>query len=237
MSFVVYGTPADQFSAKYPFTDQPFSASQDIRTHLPKNIAIIRAVAAAAFAALIAFKVSATIFFWPVTLLGASFAAQTLYSHLYVKDPLVEAFYTIVGGKEAFEDLPQTHLLPKSDEKICNAISRLDWEKLEPITRASTPEGRVIILIKSGQGRTPVHHKAILSFIEKVGPNDIPRDLLSELTDSILHAVSSPFKDNTFGRWIKPFDHENANFTIQINSSISGAMANEFFAQLRANEL
>lgn len=239
MSFVVYGTPADQFSTKYPFTDQPFSSSQDIKTQLPKNIAIIRAVAIAAFTALIAFKVSATMFFWPVVFLGAAFSAHTLYSHLYVRDPLVEAFYTIVGGKNAFEELPKIHLQPSSHEKICDPIRKLNWENLDSITRATIPDGRNLILIKGGhkKGQNSVRHRTIFAFLEKVGPNDLPRGLLSELTDSILHAVLPPFQGNSFGRWVKPFDDKNACFVIRINSSISGAMANEFFAQLRANEL
>ncbi|MBX9744968.1 MAG: hypothetical protein K2X08_07150 [Chlamydiales bacterium] len=246
-SFVVYGTPADQLSSKYPFTPWPVSFSQDIRTQLPKNIAIIRAVAIVAFTALIAYKVSTTVFFWPVLILGAAFAAKTVYSHLYVKDPLVKAFdqiikgCTAVGKEDFLETLPKIHLQPNSHEKIYHAICKLKWENLDLITKASTLDGRKIILIKGGRkkGQNSVHHRKILVFMEKVGPNDLPRGLLnlSELTRSVLHAVLPPFKDNTFGLRVKPAAQEDPNFTLRIYSSISGAMAKEFFAQLRTDEL
>lgn len=129
-NFLCYNTPVDQFQTHYINVQFPFKA-EDIVTQLPKNIAAIRAVAITAFTGLIAFKLAATVFCWPVVIAGVAFAGWPVYSHLCSKDPLMDAFYKISGGRDKFEQLPEIQLRQNPNEKISEAIRRLNWNELE----------------------------------------------------------------------------------------------------------
>lgn len=172
-----------------------------------------------------------------------AFAGWTVYSHLYSKDSLMEAFYKISGGKDKFEKLPEILLKKDSNEKISEAIRKLDWDKLEhPIAKTKTLDGRNVIIIKGLTRNNEVatcQTKGILAFVERLGPNDVPRVIsnVHELADSIMHAICPPFTGNTFS--IKLYssfsstDHHQTSSCCKIFSFISAQMANEFFAQMK----
>lgn len=235
-----YNTPLEEFQTHYNGIQGPFKA--DIVTQLPKNIAVIRAVAAVALAGLVAFKVVPTIFFWPVVLAGIGFAGWTVYSHLYSKDPIVEAFYKISGGKDKFEGLPVISLGQNATEKISTAIDRLEWDKLEHrIAKAKTLDGRNVVIIK-GLSRNKegsfinCQTQGVLAFVEKLGPYDVRS--FHELAESIARAILTPLKGNTFQTWSTfsaSAGDEGSRIDCAVYSSISKDMANELFAQLGHN--
>jgi hypothetical protein len=245
-----YGTPADQYVTNYG-NNRLFPGNEhQITTQLPKNIALIRIVATVALTILLAVKLKATIFCWPVVVIGAAFAAWTAYSHLLSKDPLTELFYQIVGGKDQFAQLPEIRLEQNPNEKICTAISRLDWNNLDRVMyRAKTADERNVIIVKglsrTNDGMFGAHTRSILAFIEKVGPEDVPRYISNqpELMDAILHAIFTPFVGNTFGRGggssnsvstLNSGEQVADSSETRICSSITTSMANEFAAQMAA---
>lgn len=220
----------------------PFKIGQEILTQLPKNVTIIRAAVTVAFTSLLALKLRATVFCWPVVIAGLAFTGWTIYSHLLSKDPLMEAFYKIAGGKDRFYALPEINLGQAPNEKICEAIERIDWDHLNHfIARTRTLDGRNVIIIKglSRDSHPPRRTKMILAFIEKVGPKDLPIPTIlniSELARSIIHAVLTPFEGNTFGTSLyfnvsNSSNQENIRHC-RIYSSISSNLANELFIQL-----
>lgn len=233
--FLYYNTPEDQFQTHYNNIQFPFQALE-IKTQLPKNIAIIRAAVTIAFTGLIALKLGITVFCWPVVIAGIAFTGWTVYSHLYSKDPLIEAFYKISGGKDKFEKLPKIQLKHNSDGKISTAIRKLNWDNLVyKISKAKTLDGRNVVIIKglSRNNEDSCQTKGILAFVEKIGPYDVERTISnsSEFVDSIVHAVIAPFQGNTFGRFL----YSSKNTYCRIFSSISKDMANELFAQIETS--
>jgi hypothetical protein len=174
-------------------------------THLPTNIAVIRAVAALAFTALVAFKLAATVFCWPVVLAGAAFAGWTIYKHVFSKDPMIEAFYSIVGGKDKFEQLPEVQLGLSLSNKVSTVVSNLDWDDINAdICKTKTLDGRHVIIAKSRTHPSFPGNvvKTLWVYVEKLGPQDLPRRFfnVSELADSALHAIMEPRKGNEFER-------------------------------------
>lgn len=236
-----YNTPLNEYQIYYGSSCQPpFKAGKEILTQLPKNVAIIRAVATVAFTSLLALKLSVTVFFWPVVVAGIAFAGWTIYSHLLCKDPLMETFYTIVGGKDKFELLPQINLAQASHEKISEPISKIDWDGLNHgIARTKTLDGRNVIIIKGFTRHDDgmvCRTKGVLAFVEKTCPGDIGGMALDELTYSIMHAILAPHEGNTLCS--SPYFNNFSGRTklisrdCKISSSISSDMANELFFQL-----
>lgn len=241
-TFLYYNFPGSDNGYKLPFSSKK---EEEIRTQLPKNIAIIRAVGATAFSLLIASQFSSPIFRWPLCVAGVAFSGWTVYSHLGSKDPLMEAFHTICGGKEKFEQLPEVHLDVNPGEKIFESIQRLNWNDLEhPIARAKTLDMRNIIIVK-GRDRMDANCQTedILAFIERVGPNDVPREIsnVSELAASILHAILLLDSGNTFGSCLRSFrfvsSNRNESARCDIYESISPKKADEFYIQMREDHL
>ena len=247
-----YGTPADQYVPNYGERRLFSENEKKITTQLPKNIALIRIATTAAITALLAVKLQATIFCWPVVVIGAAFSGWTAYSHLLSKDPLTEVFYRIVGGKDRFEQLPEIRLEQDPNETLCTAIGKLRWDNLDhPIYKTTALDGRNVVVVK-GFSRTPqgllgAQAKSILVFVEKVGPDDVYRNISNQqaLVDAAIHAIFTPLKGNTFGRSLASV--ESANIWVngdrvidcydsEIFSSITPSMANEFFAQLAVRE-
>ncbi len=238
MDFLYYHTPPNQFKENYGNFQAPFN-SKKIFTQLPKNIVAIRVVATLAFTALAALKLSATIFCWPIVVAGVAFAGWNIYFHLLSKDPLMETFYKIVGGKNKFEELPNINLAQAPHEKVCEAIERLNWNDLDqPIYQTKTLDGRHIVIIKglSREKEGPHkrdHTKGVLAFVEKLSP--------AELGVAIVHAIVDPFKGNTFGHFLylqtSQMDDQRERRYCHVYSSISSKMANEFFAQLSPEAL
>ena len=93
-NFLYYKTPDNEFQMHYGNVDKPFK--DKITTQLPKIVAIVRA----ALACLLSTMVIMTTAVWPVAIAGLAYAGWTIYTNLIRKDPLVEAFYKIVGGRK-----------------------------------------------------------------------------------------------------------------------------------------
>lgn len=246
-SLLYYRTPLDQFPTYYgpDSLKAPFEMGKRIFTQLPKNIAIIRSIAVLAYSALAASSLQSSLARWSVAVIGLSFAGWTIYSHLVRKDPLVEAFYKIVGGEARFEKLPEIQLVQAPNEKICEAIRKIKWEVLKrPIYKAKTLDGRHIIIVK-GLSRTTdfpglnCQTKAVWAFMEKVGPKDMPRRIsnLSELGEAILEGILPPWTGNTFGRCLEVMSGTRHNVAhssrTEVCSSLSTEMANELHVQLQ----
>ena len=242
-----YDTPATRYADIYGDKRLFAENEHQITTQLPRKIALVRIVATVALTVLLAATVA-----WPLVFVGAALAAWTAYRHLLSKDPLTEVFYRIVGEKDRFAQLPEIRLEQGPNEKICTAISRLEWEHLQhPMYRATTADARTIIIVK-GMSRPRdsivyANTKSVLAFIEKVGPEDIPRAIsnLPELVESVFHAICPPFAGNTFGKWLSssssaivPISGQTVSdsYETRICSSITTSMANEFFAQMTAGE-
>lgn len=237
-NFLYYGTLPYQWQTHYGNVQKPFENEKEICTQLPQNIVVIRAVSIAVFTALAAIKVSATIFCWPVIIAGLGYAGWTIYSHLLTSDPLMEAFYKISGGKERFEAFPEINLVQAPNEKISDAIGRINWDDLNhPISRGRTLDGRNVIIIK-GFDRNHAF-KSVDAYIEKAGPEDIPRSIsnLSEQAEAFVHALSRfATEGNTFSKAL--YSHfegrgnNNDNRDCAIYPWILSDKANEFYAQL-----
>jgi hypothetical protein len=70
---------------------------------------------------------------------GALYSGHRLYQQFKGKDPLVEAFYKIMGGKENYDALPFSDLKPTPK-----------WDDLEePIYKYQTPDGRRVLIVKT----------------------------------------------------------------------------------------
>jgi hypothetical protein len=242
-NFLHYGTCPDQYQVHYCNLQAPFESGKEILTQLPKNVAMIRAVATLAFASIVALKLSGTVFCWPVAIAGIAFAGWTVYSHLLSKDPLMETFYKITGGRDGYETLPQINIAQNPNEKICEAIRRINWDDLNhSIARTRTLDGRNVIIIKglsrnNDEGFLVGNQtKSVLAFVEKTAPEDVPRVISNspEIVDAMMHAIS--LEGNTFGRWL--YSHSSTigvneyNSYCKVHSSITSDMANELFAQL-----
>lgn len=243
-NFLYYDTPVNKCREYYGDIQFPFK-SEEIVTQLPRDITIIRTVAALAFSALVASFLSTTIFCWPVFIVGGAFAGWTSYSHLFSKDPLMDVFYTILGGKDKFERLPEIQLLQNPNEKISDIIAKLTWDQLEhPISRTVTIDGRNVIIIKGLSRKEEVKQedddvdpqtKSVLAFVEKCGPRDVFASDIPPSHDSFLYAIFAIFQKNIFkavpycsGAGIG----SKYNNDCRICSSITGKMANEFFVQI-----
>lgn len=229
--------PTDQLQSHY---NVRFLSAGEMRTQLPKNIAIIRVIATIALTGLITFTLSATAFCWPVVIAGVAFAGWIVYSHLLSKDPLMEAFYKISGGKDKFEKLPEIQLEQNSSEKICAVIKNLKWKDLKhPISKTRLLDGRNVIIVKGFnriiEGSYKTQTESILAFFEKLGLYDYPISKADYIFLSIFHALS-PFEGNTFGRSLGHsslgFKMDNSCSTCDVYSSISKEMANELTAQM-----
>ncbi len=176
-SYITFGSSVEQITAKYPDFQPLFKWGHQISTQLPKNIAKIRAVAVATISCLVALILNSRFLSLPIVTVGLAFAGWTIYSHILSKDPLLEAFYKIFGGKNEFEKLPKIKIVlsselkeevsekpklfdferhskskkvvPGSDSDICQGIMKMKWDDLKhPISISSTLDGRRIILVK-----------------------------------------------------------------------------------------
>lgn len=246
--FLYYNASSDQYLTNYGNHRLFQENERQITTQLPKNIALIRIVTTVALTILLAVEAQATIFCWPVVIIGAAVAGWTAYSHLLSKDPLTEVFSQIVGGKDRFEQLPEIKLKQNRNEKICTAISKIDWNNLgQCMYKTKTIDGRHIIIVKGlsrdNKGMFLAHTRSIFAFIEKVGPEDVSRHIsnLPEFVDAALHAIRTLFKGNTFDSILSSYDSRRVcgnkvpvvdSSETKICSSITTSMANDFFAQM-----
>lgn len=228
----------EQFKKNYGDLKLPFIGDKPVTTQLPKKVAIIRAVAALAFTALATAIVGVSLLALPVIIAGSAFSGWTIYKHLATKDPLVDAFYTICGGKDKYDKLPLIDLKQEYDKELpLDALK--DWKAIKhPVSRAKTLDGRNILIIKAKAPSTKAgekDEKKVLAYVEKLGPDDVylfskNRSAGENLKETLRQAIMQPHKDNTNKfdgiELHKPFAHYG------YFSSISIQKANEFFAQL-----
>lgn len=116
----------------YHYTNTDSLPQHKIWTQLPSNIAKIRVGAILAVTAYF-FRVALKTpiikgWCWPVAILGMSLAAYISYRHLLTKDPLVETFYKIAGGKENYEKLPE---IPLENGRKTYENFKMAWASLE----------------------------------------------------------------------------------------------------------
>lgn len=158
---------------------------------LPKNVAVIRALATTAFTTLSALQLSDTMFYWPTCIVGAAFSGWTIYS--ISKDSMMEPFYQILGGRNHFEQLPEINLMQNPNEKIADAIAKINWENLkERIYRSNTSDGQSIVLIKNFKDHNQM--QGVLAFIEKAAPS--PLDLSSHKHNLPFEVTFHPLNGN-----------------------------------------
>jgi hypothetical protein len=241
-SFLYYGAPVAEVEKFYPNQAEkksPFKATNGeiFITQLPKNLAAIRVIAGLAFAAHFALG-WVTPWKWAVAAVGLAFAGWTIYRHFLRHDPLVETFYKIAGGKQAFDDIPKLDLAPYDSN-----IFKMDihnWESLQgPIYRSETADGRQILVVKglnrvnqTAVGPDKVPEKSIKVFVEKFNYSDKYKQ---GFMDNLLDQVSMVFNYNN-----EPFEVCDTNSTdsskkkIEFLSSMTSEMAHEFFLQLRS---
>jgi len=207
-------------------------AERAIATQLPKQIAQLRVISVLALTALATMKYSATIFYWPIVVVGVAYAGWTIYKHLLTKDPLVDAFYQIAGGRQRYLELPRIDLGQAANEKTSTAIARLNWDNLPyPIVRSRTLDHREVVIVKGVKREEDRETRQVMAFVEKVGPYDLPKHLADEWVESLLYAVCALHKGNTFDQFLYA---ENFSESCNIYCSISSRMANEFFSQVGA---
>lgn len=239
-NFLYYETPSNQLQIHYPNFQSIFSGTK--YTQLPSHIAAIRAIAAITFSALAAFKLSSTMWCWPIIVVaGAAYAGWTIYFHFLCKDSLMEAFYKIVGGKNQFDNLPNINLNQSPNERFAQAIARIKWHQLnDAIYKTETLDGRHVVIVKGlSRDLNLSRQETIFAFIEKIGPIDTsPIPKVSLLTEGIFKSIMGviPSSENPFGEH-SPFYCSSTNGGLcysnyELRSSISPDMANEFLAQL-----
>lgn len=172
-SYLLYNSP-DVWQHNIDKPNLPFK--EDITTQLPKYQAVLSVVNMVALAVILACLAPAIVSI-PLTLGVLALTVQAIYTHLIKEDPLVEAFYKIVGGKENFEKLPEFTFTGKLE----GAADRLRWDTLtKPVLRATMSDGRKMLIIKSLQcdhiGNSSCNdadvNKTVFVFVEKFKMGD-----------------------------------------------------------------
>ncbi len=244
-NFYYYGKPANQIK------ETIFPSGKEIWTQFPTHAAKIRI---GAILALTGYFFQAVIktpiirrWCWPVAILGITLAAYVAYKHLLIKDPLVEVFYKIAGGKENYEKLPE---IPVEKNKKTYANFEMAWASLEhPTYRFTTSDGRKGMLIKGLSVSKelgimeafvkagPIPTQTLMIFVEKLGPYDVPRTIsnMAEWVFSALVALNYKAWNNPFSTLLSSSfvgsSDEGDRTTFSIYAGISTDMANEFIAQ------
>jgi hypothetical protein len=232
-NFVYFNTPVAEFQQCYNNAQRPFQGGV-IHTQLPRSIAIIHTVTLAVFSVIVAAVV------WSLGIVGAGLTAWKAYAQIFSKDPLIEVFYKIVGGKEKFEQIPQIELPLNANKLLWERIRGLDWNALvRPITRAKTADGRNIIIIKGLKRidqKSPdgPKTKCVFAFVEKLHPSELPNILHPSLfTESFWAITDLSYRIAPYLNAIYPdSDGLGLESCKRIYSYISSDMANEFYAQM-----
>ncbi len=206
-------------------------------TQWPTNVALIRVTVFSLFAACAAAN-GLTIWSWPVVIISASYALYTAYKQLLTQDPLVGVFYNIAGGKDKFIQLPE-YPLPADYKKLSDVVENIEWDKLEhPVYRALTDDGRKVMIIK-GLNEVkgifaPIQTRAVMAFVEKLGPYDVPRGFLDERVESFFFAMAFML-ENPYAIELSPPEGRGKGDTrhsTNISGSIPYDMVGEFRDQL-----
>lgn len=246
-NYLYYDTQPSLLQQYYGAFQAPFQKGSAIYTQLPARIAYIRSAAAIAFAALTVLSTRPSaplplkLINWTIGIASAVLSAWTIYKNVLCRrDPLIEAFNTITNGQ--LDKQPEFDLGQAPNEKLYQAIERIDWSQLNsPISIAQTLDNRRIIIVKA-LSRDPditakCQRQALFIFVERLGPVDMPHLIsnLSENGEEIFQALTTPL-NNTFGSTIRFSSSYSSALgghseTLKIQSLISADMANEFYAQ------
>lgn len=232
----IYNTPINEFATFYPNAERPFE--KKISSHLPSLVVTIRAVAACALSALVV--ITTPVWVWPVAVAGVAFAGWTIYSNTRKKDPLVEAFYKIVGGKDKYEKLPEFKIKGK-DSLYDKNFFNLNYDDLKnPLSKAITPDGRRILIVKAlsrhpeaGNRNIVSKVKAVFVFVEKLKYEDF-----FDSTEVYLRFINNFLKAGNVFNTINDLERDDPwvsngcqNKYISVRASISPELANELLAQ------
>ncbi|HEX4839841.1 MAG TPA: hypothetical protein VFU89_05320 [Rhabdochlamydiaceae bacterium] len=246
-NFYYYGKPANQI------TDKTYPTGQRIWTQLPVNVAKIRigvilAITAYFFQAMQKNPMVGE-WRWLVVIVGVALAAWVAYKYLLTKDPLVETFYKIAGGKEEYEKLPE---FPLDKNKKTYANFEITWKSLEhPLYRFLTSDGRKGLVVKGLSHSKkleledmlvrgePTPTQNLMIFVEKLGPYDVPRKIGNEAewATTIFTALSCKTWNNPFEDCLESCSvgssGEAGSYkrTSKIYAGMSTDMANEFISQ------
>lgn len=210
------------------YANLPFTHGTKITTRLPTNLTAIRIVVTIAFTALAALALKATVFMWPAVVLGAAFTGWTIYNQFLKTDPLIQAFHTICGGKDKFEQLPSFDLQIDATEKLSESILTVKWDSLTaPISKAKTVSGNNIIFVKA---QSSFNGNEIYAFVEKMDPRDLKESFAkieSEKRRDMINAiVLTVFGHNLQGGWMQV---STGGQTTVIDGSLDGTIANQFY--------
>ncbi|HEX4840373.1 MAG TPA: hypothetical protein VFU89_08035 [Rhabdochlamydiaceae bacterium] len=245
-NFYYYDRPADQI------TNKTYPPGQKIWTQLPPDIAKIRIGAILAFTGIFFLAVlntpSIREWRWLVVIVGVTLAAWVAYKHLLTKDPMVEAFYKIAGGKDNYDTLPEWRL-EKNKKTYANFDVLWADADVKPLYRFSTSDGRKGLMVKGLshtkehslvriKGTGPARTQALMVFVEKLGPYDI-HILIKNMTErsfSIINALNFEAWNNPFSEVLLAGEGESddgsSSRTINgLYAYMSTDWANDFIAQ------
>lgn len=223
-----YNTPANEFPTYYPQFDlknPPFTSK--IYSQIPRIAALMRAALASLAATLILIK--NTPFVMPVGIGCLAYSVWTLYKNFIKTDPLVEAFYKMVGGQDKYQKLPEFKLIGK--ESTTHELKKIDWDNLHhPLYRATAQNGNRILIVRA-LSRYPVQElcsysqvKTIYAFVEKLEDDD-------HLFLKIVQAMNLLQSENDTRNFSTNSSSSMGNYKIYVNASIEPELANELAAQ------
>jgi hypothetical protein len=244
IGFYDFNTEVVEHVADKPKFPEVFS------TRLPKQVAVIRAVATVWLGCLVAELAVGTVFVWPAVVVGVAFAGWTLYSNFIAKDAMLETFYKIAGSKENFYALPETQLSFDRGESLMQAVFALKSNFSNPaMSRAKTPDGRDVVIVR-GRVFSETYKEdvpKIFAFVERLSHHDYSdkahsQEAFNFMTD---HAIFKPFTGH-----IEPIKYDDDLFTwtatvgdkteergcgrlFEMTHSIDKRLAETLFAQSR----
>jgi hypothetical protein len=231
--------------------NKPVTPGEKYTTQFPTNVALIRIAVTAIFTAYVVGKVMGlTMWAWPVVIVGASFSVYTAVKHLFMPDPLVAAMHTIAGGKDQYNSLPVINVTP--NEKLWKTLDTIQWNDLvHPLSRATTSDGRKVLIVKGcdfvqqgaffGVAGARVNIRTVTTFVEKLGPNDVPRVIsnLDERFEAALMAlpVNAKCLENSCDKLLHDSGNSAGRTRAEMCSSITSDMMNEFIYQREGNKV
>ena len=224
-NFFYYNTPPEKLYARYvPLCDtgikMPYKSGERVLSLFPRSMALIQMTAAAALTAFAVSLTSAPTLAFALTAAGIAFIGWRIYKNFLCNDPLVEAFYKIVGGKDKFEKLP---FLPfKMDQNIQDRVSSMDFNSLShSMYRSHTTDGRHVLLVKGKLIKGSP--KKLFAFVEKFSPFDFLKPPATALIASIATCLLS----------LNNRPNSICINNTEMGGSISTNMANEFYLQAK----
>lgn len=237
MNYLYYDTPISEFQNYYGNMDRPFT--HNIQSRLPQHVAVIRALALTIFAAILLLTQHSKFWAWPVALISLAYAGWTLWTNLLGKDPLVNAFYEIVGGKDKYDKLPDCTL---KGGKSFVEIEDIWWPDLqEKVSKAVTEDGRKVLIVKCHSRDEKLAHNiqapmdSVMIFIEKMNHYDYSMYLsdAAVVVNTLLRALVGTsivtLDQNVMSSCTLNKSH---HIECRLASSMTAEMANEFRAQL-----